>query len=328
MAAYFSYLSYLNVSLRSNSDVGLIYANGRNQVQVMVNFIALDDKGEQVFLDYDQMMTSLSLCDYYSRAPIANGWVATENYGDFLSDGILLDHASSYTAIAKEQKKEPLSALKSGLDGYLLPQSYCFWVSAENNVTTAKSFAVAMSDNAGTTYDTAINGNFESFIRLEPIAEKSYVMDDMFLSPDAYIEYNSDGTFQKRSNFFSFKNPKLLIKKVEGMTEDVDPYYETLICSSFSLWNATLRYAYLDGYRSGNNLYIYTADGQKHTYSRNERKGYLCFSLVDLENQSEVPVTHNPVDITVYDQYGNKGHFNVDVNSPSAEVMKIVIKDV
>ncbi|MFB5640189.1 hypothetical protein ACEZEZ_00280 [Kluyvera ascorbata] len=323
MAANFSYLSYLNLSLRSNSNSGLIYANTRNQVELIVNFIALDDNGKQVFLTDAQMQSTISLCDYFTRGTINNGWSVSQQAGDFVSDGILLDHASSYTAFAKEEKKESLSALKSGLDGYLLPQSFTLWVSAANSVTTAKSFAVKISDGDKTTYDSAINGNFESSILLEPVVEKSYVMDDMFLSPDAYIYYNGDGTLKKHSNFFSFKDYKLCIKRVDGIPSDSD----TLICSSFALWNAASRYVYIDGLNSGDKINVLVPDGTSLTYDKNERKEYLCFSLFNIEHVGEVSSYHKAVNITIYDQYGNNGHFNVDVNSPSAEVIKVVIKD-
>lgn len=323
MAANFSYLSYLNLSLRSNSSSGLIYANARNQVELIVNFIALDDNGKQVFLTDAQMQSTISLCDYFTRGTISNGWSVSQQAGDFVSDGILLDHASSYTAIAKEKKKEPLSALKSGLDGYLLPQSFTLWVSVATGVTAAKSFAVKISDGDKTTYDSAINGNFESSIILEPVAEKSYVMDDMFLSPDAYITDYGDGSNKSHSNFFSFKDYKLCIKRVDGVPSDSD----TLICSSFALWNETSRYVYIDGLNSGDTLNILTPDGQGYRHEKNQRKEYLCFTLLNLRNVGEVSSFHQAVNITIYDQYGNKGHFNVDVNSPSAEVIKVVIKD-
>ncbi|HDG1666475.1 hypothetical protein [Kluyvera ascorbata] len=324
MAANFSYLSYLNVSLRSNNEAGMIYSNARNEVEIIVNFIALDNNGAQIFLTEDQMSSSISLCDFYTGKPISDdGWSSALTAGDFVSDGILLDQASSYTAVTNKEKNVSSVMLKSGLAGYILPQSFTLWVSAGTNIYSAKSIAVKIFDGDKTTYESTYKSDFESRIVLEPVAEKGHTMDDMFLSPDACLEGNNSSETNKHSNFFSFINNSLAIKKVDGIPVVSD----TFICTNFALWGPTARYIYIDGMDSGSEG-LYTApNGNVHHYTKNERRGYLCFTLVNFVHEGEVANYYEPVIITVYDQYGNKGRFSAGINSPSAETIKIVIKD-
>lgn len=324
MAANFSYLSYLNVSLRSDNVAGEIYCNARNEVEIIVNFIALDNKGEQVFLTEDQMSSSISLCDFYTGKPLSDdGWNSTITAGDFISDGILLDHASSYTAVTKKEKNVSSSMLKSGLAGYILPQSFTMWVSVGTNIYSAKSIAVKIFDGDKTTYESTYKSDFESRIILAPVAEKSYTMDDMFLSPDANIDGSDSSETNKHSTFFSFKNNLLTIKKIDGIPEGSD----TFICTNYALWGPASRYIYIDGIKSGQYGYYTAPNGNRHNYTKNERRGQLCFTLISFFQEGEVANFYEPIIITVYDQYGNKGHFSAEINSPSDEFIKIVIKD-
>lgn len=323
MAANFSYLSYLNVSLRSNSESGMIYANTRNQVEIVVNFIALNNMGEQVFLTKEQMQSSISLCDFYTGEALGNdGWNVTSNAGEFVSDGILLDHASSFTSLTRLQNKLSTGALKSGIAGYLLPQSFSLWVTVENSILSAKSIAVKIFDGDKTTYDSTFKSDFESRVVLEPVPEKSYTMRDMLLSPDSYLE-NGSPTTDKHSTFFSFINNSLVVKKVDGV-----PYNSDIImCTNLALWEQTARFVYIDGLYSGIQGRYTAPNGTEHNFSKNERQDQLCFTLISFVGQGDVANFYEPVVINVYDQYGNKGRFTAGINSPSAEDIKIVITD-
>ncbi|MCU6173818.1 hypothetical protein [Citrobacter cronae] len=324
MAANFSSLIYLNVSLRSNNVAGMIYSNARNEVEVIVNFVALDNIGRQIFLTEDQMRSSISLCDFYTGKPISDdGWNSALTAGDFVSDGILLDQASSYTAVTKKEKNVSSAMLKSGLAGYILPQSFTVWVSVGANIYSDKSIAVKIFDGDKTTYESTYRSDFESRVVLEPVAEKSYTMDDMFLSPDAYLEGGNSSETNKHSNFFSFINNSLAIKKIDGIPE----YSDTFICTSFALWGPTSRYIYIDGMKSGQNGNYTAPNGEVIKYTKNERRGYLCFTLINFVHQGEVANYYEPIIFTVYDQYGNKGRFSAGINSMSAETIKIVITD-
>lgn len=324
MSANFSYLSFLNVSLRSNNETGMLYANTRNEVEVIVNFIALDNMGEQVFLTEEQMSSSISLCDFYTGKPLSDdGWSSALTAGDFVSDGILLDQSSGYTAVTRKDKNVSSAMLKSGMGGYLLPQSFTIWVSVGSNIYSAKSIAAKIFDGDQTTYASTYKSDFESRVVLEPVAEKSYTMDDMFLSPDAYIDGEDPSTTNKHSNFFSFINNALAIKKVDGIPVNSD----TFICTNFALWGQTSRYIYIDGMNSGYYGHYQAPNGSVFSYTKNERRGYLCFTLISFVQQGQVSNFYEPIIITVYDQYGNKGRFSAGINSPSAETIKIVITD-
>lgn len=330
MAANFSYLSDLTVSLRSDSATGLIYANSRNQVEVIVNFIALNNRGEQVFLTDEQKQDTISLCDYYTGKPIdSDDWAVSQEAGEFVSDGILLDHESSYTTLSQENKGTSPAGLKSGLGGYLLPQSYSLWVSVNNGVFTTKSFAAEIFDGDNKTYSSTIFGDFESCITLTPVVEKTYVKEDIFLSNDAEIENIWDYQFStdivyKHCTYLSFLQNYLFMKKIEGIPDDTD----TLMCKNYTPWKFSTRFVYIDGRNSGIRSDYTSPDGTVYSFLKNLRTDYLCCTLISYSTAPQIPNNfYEPVVITVYDQYGNKGRFQIGINDLSANQLKIKITD-
>ncbi|UGS42160.1 hypothetical protein [Pseudocitrobacter corydidari] len=207
MSKNFSYLSFLKVSLRSNIQNGLIYANARNEVEVVVSFIALDDNGAQIFLSDSEINSSLSLCDYYTRESIERaGWHVGAGNGEFISDGILLDHYSR-----SSDTVDTLKLKSAGGPGYLTPQSFLLRVSVEHNVYATKSIAAMLFDGDKTTYDTANNGGYDSCVVLTPVSEKTYTTSDMFFCNSANIEtvggeiINTHWDINKHSFFYAYQ---------------------------------------------------------------------------------------------------------------------------
>ena len=319
MSGIFSFLSYFNLSLRNNTMGGSIYANGRNEVEVVVNFIACDDQGEQIFLETSQMNNNLSLCDYYTGEPIENdGWYNGRGDGEFISDGIVFDSTVALSTTALNLKNK--QSLSYGpMEGFLLPQSFIMRVSVDNGVYAAKSIAAKFSNEAGLIYVTTARSQFESCVVLTPIAEKTYTTEDMTLYEHSDHEsrsgkYSSTDQWDsnKANRYYAFTNYRLFIKKflINKATNEYD--------------DVTIRsiYAPAEDQYTSHSIQILvdsmlgqvvTAIGPEDTstYTKNERPGQLCITRIDGNNIVTVDDMRQSVIVTLYDQYGNKGNFTI-----------------
>lgn len=320
MSGIFSFLSYFTLSLRNNTNAGSIYANGRNEVEVVVNFIACDDNGEQIFLENSQINHNLSLCDYYTGEPIENdGWYNGNGTGEFISDGILLDSQSaSLTAALMPNNVHSLST--EPMEGFMLPQSFVMRVSVGNNVFAAKSIAAIFSNEAGLVYETTARSNFESCIVLTPVAEKTYTTEDMTLCEGADRDMrsgqktNASGKWDtsKYNQYYAFTNNQLFIKKFsinKAPSQDDDVVIRAIYTPAEEQYSSHSTQILVDS-MLGESVTAIGPDDTA-TYTKNVRPGHLCLTRVDGNNVATVDNMRQNVIVTLYDQYGNKGNFTI-----------------
>ena len=332
MSSNFSFLSFLNVSLRNRTNSGMIYANSRNEVELIVSIMALDESGAQVFLTNAQMAANLSLCDYYTRASIeSDGWHNGAGQGEYISDGILLDHSSSISA--SFDGKEALSTLQiSPQTGYLLPQSFTMRVSVSPGVYAAKSIAVKFFDGGDTTYDTANGSSYASCVILTPVAEKTYTTDDLFYCAFANTEIVEGVTqthewdFNKKSIFYSFSNKNLYIKAMESSLVSSNSQ-DALIRSDYYTTDSSTHSIsiYVDGLKSGGTTTALGPDNKTYTFTKNERVGQLCITRIDGTYTGKADKYRVSDKVTLFDQYGNKGVFTITTDA--SEAANILITD-
>lgn len=332
MSGIFSFLSYFTLSLRNNTNAGSIYANGRNEVEVVVNFIACDDSGEQIFLENYQINHNLSLCDYYTGEPIENdGWYNGNGSGEFISDGILLSSQSaSLTAALMPNNIHALSM--EPMEGFLLPQSFVMRVSVRNNVFAAKSIAAIFSNEAGLVYETTARSKFESCVVLTPVAEKTYTTEDMTLCEGADHDVqsgqktNATGKWDtsKYNQYYSFTNNQLFIKKFlinKAVNQDDDVVIRSIYTPAEDQYSSHSTQILVDS-MLGEFVTAIGPDGNA-TYAKNERSGQLCLTRVDGNNVSTVNNLRQSVVVTLYDQYGNKGNFTITTSNNLAARIEI-----
>lgn len=332
MSGIFSFLSYFTLSLRNNTTTGSIYANGRNEVEVVVNFIACDDSGEQVFLNNGQINHNLSLCDFYTGEPIENdGWYNGKGVGEFLSDGIVLgSQLASLTTVPVPKNIQSLSV--EPMEGFLLPQRFIMRVSVDNNVYAAKSIAAIFSNEDGLVYETTARSQFESCVVLTPIAEKTYTTEDMTLYEHSDHEKRSGqnavsaGAWDtsKYNQYYAFSNNQLFIKKFlinKAVNQQDDVVIRSIYTPPEDQYSSHSIQIFVDS-MLGDLVTAIGPDGTA-TYTKNERPGQLCLTRVDGNNVSTVDNLRQSVVVTLYDQYGNKGNFTITTSNDLAAQIEI-----
>ncbi|ROU15903.1 hypothetical protein EB837_06200 [Kluyvera ascorbata] len=332
MSGIFSYLGYFTLSLRNSTNTGSIYANGRNEVEVVVNFIAFDDKGEQVFLNNAQINHNLSLCDYYTGEPIENdGWYNGRGNGEFISDGIILGSQLARLSTAPAPKNVQSLSVEP-MKGFLIPQSFAMRVSVGNNVFAAKSIAAIFSNEDGLVYETTARSQFESCVVLTPVAEKTYTTEDMTLYENSDHEKRSGqnaistGAWDtsKYNQYYAFSNNQLFIKKFlinKAVNLQDDVVIRSMYTPPEDQYSSHSIQILVDS-MEGKLVKAIGPDGTA-TYTKNERPGQLCLTRVDGNNVSTVDNFRQSVVVTLYDQYGNKGNFTITTSNDLAARIEI-----
>nr|WP_318383056.1 hypothetical protein [uncultured Enterobacter sp.] len=318
MTTLFSNVTFLSVSLRNKTTAGQVYANGRNEVELMVNVIVTDSQYNQIFLDNGQLNDALSVCDYYTREPLDNtGWHNGAGSGEFISDGMILGHSSI------NNSQEISAPQLSAMPGYMTPQCFIMRISADSKAYSAKSLAVKLFDGESTTYDTALGGGFDSYVSLSPLVEKVYTTDDMTLYKGAFSEKvtNTVSPVNKFSLFYAFKNKQLVVFKTSSNNASI-PLDNQQFCERIYAEHLTV--LYMDGQEAGKTMDYVAPNGTVCNFTINERPGQQCFTNISTEKEGSTKSV-GKYTLEIYDQYGNNGTFQVTAKADYLPV--IVITD-
>ena len=309
MSGLFKYVTGLDVNLSSSSDQAVVYANGRNQVAININFVVTDQYYNQIMLTDEQIKQCVFVGDYNLGTVLfpgqsSDGWVASLEKGDFVTTAGLntsLKVGDSYATELKDAHGN-------------IYQGITYYTSCSEYNAYSRTFCGFITPDNLNTYVTSAHGtSFDDGVVLTPLPEISYDYTQVtFLHTE---EASSDyGQHHVEQVDYYVSLPEVSIKKGEVDSSSDRLYY----IQHYSSTEDRYQCCFDVGEEATWTLTL--PDGTQIPIEYNKRAGQQNIVCLKVTNSASLYTSNEYCNSMIYDAFGNRGHLRFVPEASGSEV--------
>ncbi|UGS42161.1 hypothetical protein [Pseudocitrobacter corydidari] len=294
MSKLFEYVSYLNVSLSSGSDRDYLYANERNQVALIIDFVVTDINYNQIILTKEQILQCVFVGDYhtgkfFSQNNLSDGWIYSDEPGEFITASI--QHLECKEALTSEQNSQ------------LQHQTITYYMGCKEYEVFSRTFCAFLTpDNFDTYFTTGLGTQFDSGVTITPRPPISYDYTDLDFErvDDSSADY---GNHHVDQDDYYASIPSIDIKKTVYSVYTQANYYLMDIAES-----EYRQYCYNVGPEGTYDIIL--EDKTRIPLVYNKRAGKLNLIRLSISSATASYLRDDKCYISIFDIYGNRGYLH------------------
>lgn len=286
-------VSYLDVRLASGENSGSLYANGRHQAAVVISLVP-GNAGQKVDITQAELDSSITLVDYVTGREVGGNPASPGSWQYGTS-------ANEFHRFLVEDGPLTFAANPNGLY-----QTTRFVTCSNDAKMRTKSIAVQVKPTYGAAVNSSQNGSYNGRVVLTALDEIAYRRDvnvrtygGTFARVDGWQQTNYFLAIANNANGLDHYILKADISPAGGAA----PF---MAVNRGLTARQTVAWAWPFGAQATGTV----VGGPSIQLAYNQRPNEVCISMIAGFFGTPYPDTNSPVNITLYDQYGNMGIFH------------------